>query len=104
MKMILLSALLVFATLLANAQSKVDSAIRRADSTVNVKNMQIGETKDSINAIQKNIADLLTEKTYNQKAIINLNNTISDLKKRKINSVNQQARLAVFNKKRTRPI
>lgn len=79
MKTIFTLAFLISLAVLASAQSKIDSAIKKADTTINTKIDLLNKTNTQINKIQENIAKLLKDKEANNLEIDQLTKSISDL-------------------------
>jgi len=79
MKKIFLFAFLISLTALVNAQSKVDSALKKADTIIKVKTEQLNKTNAEINKIEGNISKLLKDKEANNSEIDQLTKSIADL-------------------------
>jgi predicted nucleic acid-binding Zn-ribbon protein len=79
MKKIFLFTFLISLATLVNAQSKVDSTIKNADTTIFSESEKLNKAKIEINRIQSKISDLIKQKEINQDQIAKLNKNISKL-------------------------
>jgi len=92
MKKMILFTIFISIALLANAQSKIDSAIKKADTIITVKTKQL-------NTVQRNISSLINQKGINDKKIDSINTIIKALNGKKNRTQKQNNDLINENKK-----
>lgn len=90
MKKIILLTFLVSLVLFAKAQSKIDSAIKKADT---ISSKPLNNTRVAIITIQENISKLLDAKETNQYKIDSLNKSIALLSNKKDRSLEENNQL-----------
>lgn len=83
MKKIFLFALLVSSVFFAHAQSKIDSATKKADTIINVKTKKLDSTKSKITDIQSSMSNVEKQKLIEESNQSSLKKSISILENKK---------------------